>query len=260
MTIPAPPPYGVSSTWPPDNGVPWRKSTSSICAPVLRTWRCSTNQSNQCGNSVKTSICISEPEEVAVDLDDLLFEVDALHSVADQRHEMLLEADLEQRARRGVQHPLDVAEPRYLAADQVCDQVLVLLELVVHEQQLAAHRRRVRDAVQLDQRPIVGTGPPDDLTGLTGDLNRRPKLEVRPGLLDVEAPVQAVWLAHAPGGDLCQSTRSTSRRWSCDAPTARITVRSAEIVRPRRPITWPTSSCATCSSSTIASSSSIVSK
>src|SRR5438046_256288 len=98
MTMPAPPPYGVSSTCPPLRGVAWRKSTISMRAPVFRTWRCSTNQSNQCGNSVKTSISISVAQEVAVDLDDLAFQVDLLDRVGDQRHQMTLVAHLQQRA------------------------------------------------------------------------------------------------------------------------------------------------------------------
>src|SRR4051794_23726409 len=140
MTMPAPPPYGVSSTCPPVSGVPSRKSTISICARVLRTWRCSTNQSNQCGKSVKTSISMSVAQEVAVDFDDLAFQVDLLDGVVDQRHQVTLVAHLQQRARRRIQHPLDSAQAGHLAREQVRDQVLVVLQLLLDEQDLAAQR------------------------------------------------------------------------------------------------------------------------
>ena len=60
-TIPAPPPNGVSSTWPQFSGVVRAESTvSSVCpsASAFDTCRCSRNHSNHCGNSVKTSMFI----------------------------------------------------------------------------------------------------------------------------------------------------------------------------------------------------------
>src|SRR5215204_1692037 len=61
MTMPAPPPYGVSSTWPAVSGVEARRSTKPSWCPsasAFRTWRCWVNHSNQPGKSVTTSIFI----------------------------------------------------------------------------------------------------------------------------------------------------------------------------------------------------------
>src|SRR5947209_13582234 len=105
--MPAPPPKGTSSTWPPESGVCARMSTHSTEDPpasALRTWRCERNHSNHWGNRVKMSIrTVSAPlrvrirsgagasareaEELAVDLDRAARCVDAQHSVFDHRHE-----------------------------------------------------------------------------------------------------------------------------------------------------------------------------
>ena len=74
--MPAPPPKGVSSTWPQFNGVDARKSTVSTewpSASAFSTCRCVRNQSNHCGNSVKTS---AFTEEAQVDVDPAPLEVD----------------------------------------------------------------------------------------------------------------------------------------------------------------------------------------
>src|SRR4051794_5071222 len=169
---------------------------------------------------------------------------------------MAILAHLEQRARRCIDDPLDATETRDLAAEQIGDEVLVLLQVVVDQQDLPANRRGVLETAEPDQRAVIGSGAPDDLVVTSADAYMTALREVERGALDVEASVAPVRLADPARGDLGQSTRSTSTRWSCDAPTARITVRSAPIVRPRRPITWPVSSSATRNSSTTASCSS----
>src|SRR5919202_1988294 len=64
-TMPAPPPNGVSSTWPPLSGV-WSRGfsvrTSWPAASAFATWRWARNHSNHSGNSVTTSSCtVSRP-------------------------------------------------------------------------------------------------------------------------------------------------------------------------------------------------------
>src|SRR3954454_23478808 len=88
-TIPAPPPNGVSSTCPHLNGVDARKSTASTEWPRLKafsTCRWVRNQSNQCGNSVKTS---AFTEEAQVDVDPARLDVHRADAVAHHRHEEL---------------------------------------------------------------------------------------------------------------------------------------------------------------------------
>src|SRR3954468_23582589 len=84
-TIPAPPPNGVSSTWPHFSGVEARTSTASTACPsasAFSTWRCVRNQSNHCGNSVKTS---TFTEKAQVDVDPALLDVDRADAVAHER-------------------------------------------------------------------------------------------------------------------------------------------------------------------------------
>src|SRR5690242_11035560 len=88
-TIPAPPPNGVSSTWPHLSGVSWRKSIASIACPsasAFSTCRWVRNHSNHCGNSVKTS---AFTEEAEVDVDAPGVEIDGADAVAHERHEQL---------------------------------------------------------------------------------------------------------------------------------------------------------------------------
>src|SRR5690349_4339687 len=88
-TIPAPPPNGVSSTWPHFSGVAERKSNASTECPsasAFCTWRWERNHSNHCGNRVKTSAFTEEPQ---VDVDPARGKVDGPDAVADQRDEQL---------------------------------------------------------------------------------------------------------------------------------------------------------------------------
>src|SRR3954467_12995820 len=88
-TIPAPPPNGVSSTWPHFSGVEERTSTVSTewpSASAFSTCRWVRNQSNHCGNSVKTS---AFTQEVQVDVDPPRLDVDRADAVAHHRHEQL---------------------------------------------------------------------------------------------------------------------------------------------------------------------------
>src|SRR5687768_17239803 len=88
-TMPAPPPNGVSSTCPHFSGVVSRKSIASTEWPsayAFSTCRCVRNQSNHCGNSVKTS---AFTEELQVDVDAARLKVDRPHAVAHQRHQQL---------------------------------------------------------------------------------------------------------------------------------------------------------------------------
>src|SRR5918997_3832226 len=86
-TMPAPPPYGVSSTTLPESVV-WSRgfSVRSSCpaSAALRTWRCVRNHSNHSGKSVTTSSCTEEPP---VDVDPLGLDVDRPDAVADERDE-----------------------------------------------------------------------------------------------------------------------------------------------------------------------------
>src|SRR5581483_3976525 len=96
-TIPAPPPNGVSSTWPPPSGEWARMSRHSSVLPAasaLRTWRWSRNHWNHSGKSVKTSISICArrsplAEEGEVDLDPPCVHVDAPDRVPDHWHQQL---------------------------------------------------------------------------------------------------------------------------------------------------------------------------
>src|SRR5204863_1565839 len=135
------------------------------------------------------------------------------------------------------EHALHAPHPGDLALEQVGDQVLAGLQLPLDEQDLAAQGGRVLDAVELDERTIVSARAPDHLVPRAGHADMHSELERRDRVVHVEAPSAPVRPAHPARRDLGQSTRSTSTRWSCDAPTARMTVRSAVIVRPRRPIT-----------------------
>src|SRR5439155_22381748 len=148
-SMPAPPPKGTSSTWPPASGVCARMSTHSTEDPpasALRTWRCERNHSNHCGKRVKMSICTvsaasrvrirircaagigaragaGEAEELAVDLDRAARCVDAQHRVFDHRHDQRGaardELDLQGLARRQLEHSSHGADRapavRYLA-------------------------------------------------------------------------------------------------------------------------------------------------
>src|SRR3954469_11318786 len=138
-TIPAPPPNGVSSTWPPLSGVCSRGFSARRSWPpesALATWRWARNHSNHSGNSVTTSSCTSArlgggrvggaggrrgrprrrgiSEERNVDVDHLRLDVDAPDRVADERdEERLLGAragPLESLARRQRDEPRDVPE------------------------------------------------------------------------------------------------------------------------------------------------------
>src|SRR5947199_3955953 len=133
--MPAPPPKGTSSTWPPASGVCARMSTHSTDDPptsALRTWRCERNHSNHWGNRVKTSICTvsaalrvrirsgasasaGEAEELAVDLDRAARCVDAQHRVFDHRHEERVSARdkpyFQGLARRKLEHSSHGADP-----------------------------------------------------------------------------------------------------------------------------------------------------
>src|SRR3954465_8833674 len=102
-TIPAPPPNGVSSTDPPDSGVVARGSTQSRVWPsasAFATCRWPRNQSNQPGNSVKTSTSIDEPH---VDVDHAPADVDRADRVPHERNQPL--SHLERLARRKRDHP-----------------------------------------------------------------------------------------------------------------------------------------------------------
>src|SRR6476646_3304522 len=87
--MPAPPPKGASSTCPQFSGVVSRRSTASTSCPsasAFSTWRCVRNQSNHCGNSVKTS---AFTEEAQVDVDPPCLYVDRADAVAHHRDEQL---------------------------------------------------------------------------------------------------------------------------------------------------------------------------
>src|SRR5215218_8219028 len=120
-TIPAPPPNGVSSTAPPLSGVVARGSTHSNVLPsasTLATWRCVRYQSNQPGNSVKTSTSIHEPQ---VDVDAAPFEVHGADGVAHERDQPV--ADLERLTGRERDHPLDDADLPLAVRDTTALQV-----------------------------------------------------------------------------------------------------------------------------------------
>src|SRR3954451_4974607 len=134
-TIPAPPPNGVSSTCPHLNGVDARKSTASTEWPRLKafsTCRWVRNQSNQCGNSVKTS---AFTEEAQVDVDPARLDVDRADAVAHHRDQQLGTVgaiDLEHLDRRECAHPAHETDDHVAvddrAAGQIRGPVLVLLK------------------------------------------------------------------------------------------------------------------------------------
>src|SRR3954454_15046924 len=112
-TMPAPPPNGASSTCPQFRGVDARKSTVSTECPsanAFSTCRCVRNQSNHCGNSVKTS---AFTEEAQIDVDAARGHVDRAHAVAHQGHEQFAAVgavDLEHLDARQRAHAPDVAD------------------------------------------------------------------------------------------------------------------------------------------------------
>src|SRR3954468_7012072 len=113
--IAAPPPKGVSSTWPPLRGV-WSRGLKVLISwpprAALRTWRWVWNHSNHSGNSVRTSSCMSGlvlAEEAEVDVDAPGLDVDGADRVGDERDPQGLRRvggvgvrplDLQQLARR----------------------------------------------------------------------------------------------------------------------------------------------------------------
>src|SRR4051794_16676060 len=120
-TMPAPPPNGVSSTAPPLSVVVARGSTHSSewpSASALVTWRCPRYQSNQCGNSVKTSASIDEPQ---VDVDPARLQVDGADRVADQRDQPV--PHLERLARGQRDHALDHADLELAVDDEAALEV-----------------------------------------------------------------------------------------------------------------------------------------
>src|SRR3954470_6921273 len=125
-TIPAPPPNGVSSTWPHFKGVDARKSkveTSWPSASAFCTWRWVMNHSNHCGNSVKTS---AFTEEAQIDVDAARRDVDRAHAVAHQRHEQLgavRAVDLEHLDARQRAHAPHVADLDRTVDDQAAFEV-----------------------------------------------------------------------------------------------------------------------------------------
>src|SRR4051794_17587643 len=97
-TMPAPPPYGVSSTTRPESVV-WSRGfsvrSSWPASVALRMWRWLRNQPNHSGKSVTTSSCTEEP---LVDVDALRGDVDRAHAVAHERDERAV-VELERLAR-----------------------------------------------------------------------------------------------------------------------------------------------------------------
>src|SRR3954462_15220817 len=269
--MPAPPPYGVSSTCPALSGVVARRSTASTAWPsssALRTWRCSRNQPNQPGNSVNMSIFIgSLTEEVLVDVDLAL--LDRADRVRDERQQR---AGLQpqHRAGGGVEHARPPPSARHGAPDQLRGEPLPLHELHVDQERLLARGgrgvpaappghgagARVAEAAEPDQWAVAGSGAALDRMGTIPEQDDRALRQRVRGPLHVEASVAAVRLADPPGAHEGQSTTSTSTRWPSRTAAAFMTVRRAATVRPPRPITLPASSSPTCSSSTIVPSSS----
>src|SRR5215212_364999 len=144
--MPAPPPYGVSSTWPAFRGVVARRSIASSAWPspsALRTCRCSRNQSNHPGNSVNMSIFIrvrSLSEEVLVDAD--LAPLDRADRIRDERHEAPV-VELEHRAGGAVEDARHASPARHRGPHQVGCEPLALAQLRLDQQDLAAQRPRV---------------------------------------------------------------------------------------------------------------------
>src|SRR3954451_3569657 len=176
-TIPAPPPNGVSSTWPHFKGVDARKSkaeTSWPRASAFCTWRWVMNHSNHCGNSVKTS---AFTEEAQIDVDAARRDVDRAHAVAHQRHEQLRAVgpvDLESRHARQRAHLAHVADFQVAVDDQAAFEVrgpeLVVVEhrVVARDGQLETPQRlrvlaRVR-AFQAQDRAVRRAGATGDAT------------------------------------------------------------------------------------------------
>src|SRR5829696_7276025 len=182
--------------------------------------------------------------------------VHALDGVGDERNERAV-LELQHGARGRVEDPRDAAlELGHPTADEIRGEPLSLLELILHEQRLAAQRPRVAHSCEADKRPVVGAGAPLDGAGLGLHEHGATLGQRMARTVDVEDSVQAVGRPHPAGGYEGQSTTSTSTRCPSRTAVALITVRSAATVRPPRPITLPASSSATCSSSTIMPSSS----
>src|SRR3954470_3864506 len=113
-TMPAPPPNGVSSTAPPLSVVVARGSTHSTERPsasALVTCRCPRYQSNQCGNSVKTSASIDEAQ---VDVDPARLQVARADRVTHERDQPV--AHFKRLARGQRDHALHPAH-LHLAVD-----------------------------------------------------------------------------------------------------------------------------------------------
>src|SRR3954451_5320970 len=229
--MPAPPPNGVSSTWPPLRGV-WSRGLSvrTSCPPAsaLATWRWARNHSNHSGKSVTTSSCTSGAlgrggrrpgslgqgrrggvaEERDVDVDDLRRDVDVPDGVAHERHEERLvrarAGHLERLARRKRDEPSDVAELAvavdHAAALEVPRPPLVLLErrrgLALNEQLDApqvAGRLAAVDAVEAQDRAFVGPRAADDLgLAAAGPHDDAEPQEAPARLEDVERALEPV--------------------------------------------------------------------
>src|SRR5581483_268513 len=203
--MPAPPPYGSSSTCPLRSGVKSRyeKRRRSSCDPsTVATGRCSVSHANACGTSVKTSSCISGGSLVGIALcddDAAPGEVDRAHALLDHRQEQLVR-ELEHVVRDSGGHGLDGSEHaavllHHLEPDELEHVVLVLLR---GRQVGALHleRRPARDrAVELHDRPPGRAAVRDHLDGFAARQEAGPRappaLVVR-RLLDEERAVDPV--------------------------------------------------------------------
>src|SRR5204863_9897190 len=153
-TIPAPPPYGSSSTWAARSGVVSRYENSRRSSSVPRTvatGRCSVSHANACGTRVKTSSCTGRALRLAsapktwCNHDLPAVEVHGDHALLDHRQQ---EAGVELEhvvgnARRDVRDGPEhrPALLRHLEAHELEDVVLVLAG------------RRERAARHFERRP-----------------------------------------------------------------------------------------------------------
>jgi hypothetical protein len=139
-------------------------------ASAFVTWRCVRNQSNQCGNSVKTSI--SHAEELLVDVD--LARLESTRSIASETNGISVPSSSSSTEQDGPSSTRATRPSPARAAHEVGREPLALAELVLHQQQLAAHGRAVVHAAEPDQRPLVGARARVDAVRAPGERDAVP--------------------------------------------------------------------------------------
>ena len=229
--------------------------------PRLRRGAARVNQSNQSGNRVTTSICISPSPPPGTPGRHRRGAPRRRSSARrrDQRHEQL--------AAVGAAHPQHLTRRQLVHRDDDADLDVAVgdraaLELLGPELALVELRRAVQRRLQVSTAQRLGVGPrrrrrrsarsaaPRFRRGARRRGRRSPTRSVAPGSSSIQRP-RVTWNepsrpcgrptrpACSQSATASQSTMSTMTRLPSWTAAARMTERSALAVRPPRPMTLP---------------------